>query len=36
MEKLKKEVKNKEICCFVNRFLRDFKKFSKLFLFSGF
>ena len=23
-------------CCFVNRFLRDFKKFSKLFLFSGF
>lgn len=25
-----------EYCCFVNRFLRDFKKFSKLFLFSGF
>ena len=25
-----------EFCCFVNRFLRDFKKFSKLFLFSGF
>lgn len=24
------------VCCFVNRFLRDFKKFSKLFLFSGF
>lgn len=23
-------------CCFVNRFLRDFKKSSKLFLFSGF
>ena len=29
-------IKNNGLCCFVNRFLRDFKKFSKLFLFSGF
>ena len=28
--------KGLKLCCFVNRFLRDFKKFSKLFLFSGF